>query len=111
MIKCAGVVVVLVLVAAAAAADNGPSCTTRVVALGCDRNPVAGVQVKVFTQRGWSVKAETDAEGRVEFDLCVEDIAKLKVGGVRADKVNMSTVIEETETRRLATITVGVCES
>lgn len=111
MVRCAGVVVVLVLVAGVAVADSGPSCTTRIVATGCDRSPVSGVQVKVVTERGWSFKAETDAEGQVEFDLCVEDIAKLKVGGVRADKVNMSTVVEETETRRLATITVGVCES
>lgn len=111
MIRWAGVVVVLVLVAAVAVADSSPSCTTRVVATGCDRSPVSGVQVKVVTERGWSVKAETDAEGQVEFDLCVEDIAKLKVGSVRADKVTMSTVVEETETRRLATVTVGVCKS
>jgi hypothetical protein len=111
MIRCAGAVVVLALVAAVAGAGSGPSCTTRIVATGCDRSPVSGVQVKVVTERGWVVKAETDAEGQVEFDLCVEDIARLKVGGVRADKVTMSTVVEETESRRLATVTVGICES
>lgn len=111
MVRLAGVVVVLVAVAVVAAAESGPSCTTAVVARGCDRNPVSGVQVKLVTEGGRPVKGETDAGGRVEFDLCPEEIAKLKVGGVRAERANTATVVEETENLKLATITVGACES
>ena len=113
MLKVAGVVVMAALttMAAAAADESAPACITAVVATGCDREPEAGVHVKVVTQRGWSMKGKTDGEGRVEFEVCVEDIAKLKVGGVRADKVTTATVVEETETQKLATITVRVCRS
>jgi hypothetical protein len=106
-----GVVVLLVVSVGAGAEQVATPCATAVVARACDHGPAPGVSVKIVTVSGWSLKSETDQQGRAEFDLCVEDIAKLKVGGVRSDRVTTSTVVEEVEGKRLATITVGICES
>jgi hypothetical protein len=105
------VVMVALTFAGLAAAEEPAVCATTIVATGCDRSPIEGAAVKLVTTKGWALKGATDAEGRAEFELCPEDIAKLKVAGVSGDRMSRSTVVEEDGSRRLATITVSLCES
>ncbi len=102
---------VLMSVVATCLADEAPpACTTTIVVSTCDRTPAAGVAVKVTRDGGPTLKGATDAGGRAEFAVCVEDITRVRVGDLRSDRTSFGTVVEEHEGRRLATISVALCE-